>query len=501
MLRSVATASKRRSEKKEAPLERVRRRTWPILLTIAFVSLGTAYCFRWGSVVQGHPSSWVAPDDLWATFGAAVSFSHGHFGAIYQSQTGFLAFPGILLLLTPVAALSGALQTTLVKIGTHHELLRHPQIFLVQGSPNLHTEVLTSGGSQYLAHPQVLLLLEPYTLLLSCAVLFACDALAERLGVAWNRRALLGLAEAVILWNVAVFWGHPEDAVAVALALYAGLWAMNGRWSGAGWLFGAALALQPLVIVIFPILLVLGGRGRAAGLIVRGVLPLAVITVPSLAANFHTTFHTLTDQPAFPRRTSNHRTPWTALAPKLGGRGPNTSIGGGPVRLVALALAVVVGWWSRRWKNSPELLVWAMAIALALRCATEAVMTSYYVWPTLAVGLVVAARADRRRFTGAVVLAIVTTVVAQWHLGEWLWWVLDLLGIAGVLVLSCPPALAHVDAPARSEPMRWRSPSPPPPTGVTDVPAEKPGARSNEKPKAQNNKAVARRGKNAGRRR
>ncbi len=430
-----------------------------------FVSLGTAYVFLWGSVVRGHPYSWVSPDDLWATFGAAIAFSHGHFSAIYVANTGFLAFPGVLIALTPIAALSGSLNTTILEIGKNHHLLRQPQVLLVQGSPNLHTEMLTSGGNQYLAHPQVLLILAPYTLLLASSAIFACDALAERLGVAPARRAILALAEAVVLWNVTVFWGHPEDAVSVALALYAVVFVLDQRWVGAGWLFGAAIAMQPLVIVTLPILLAMSGRRRALALVLRAVIPAAVITIPPLIANFHGSFHTLTSQPAYPRRTTNHRTPWAALAPTLGGKGIDTTIGGGPVRAIALVLAVVVGWWSQRWRNKPGMLVWAMALALSLRCYTESVMTAYYVWPALAVALVVAAREDIRRFGLAIVVAIATTVVAQWHLGEWPWWSLDVAGVTGLLIISFqpePPAVPEGDdqtSRARTLPSRKRGTS------------------------------------------
>jgi len=453
--RTVATRIQRQAGLADVTADRLRRRTWPILGTLLFVCLGTVYFFRWGSVVRGQPSSWVSPDDLWSTFVAAVAFSHGHFSAIYKSSTGFLAFPGILILLAPVAALSGSLNTTVVEIAHHHHPLQQPQTFVIHGTPDLHTYLLTSGGNQYFAHPQALLLLGPYTLLLSCSALFACDALAERLGVAWSRRAVLVLAEAAALWNVSVFWGHPEDAVSVALALYGVVFALDDRWVGAGWLFGLAFAMQPLVIVILPVLLFMSGRQRALTLVLRGVIPAAVITIPPLVANIHATVHTLTSQPAYPRRPANHRTPWAALAPTLGGKGGDTTIGGGPVRLIALALAVVVGWWSQRWRNKPEMLVWAMAVALALRCFTESVMTAYYVWPALAVALVVAARGSTRRFVVAIVVAISTTIVAQWHLGEWPWWSLDMAGVAGLLVVSIRPEPSAVpDARERSSPVR-----------------------------------------------
>src|SRR5580704_1267710 len=96
--RVVATGTQRSSN---PDIGRLSRRRWPILVSVVFVSLGTAYVFRWGSVVQGRPSSWVTPNDLWVTFGASVAFTHGHFGAIY-AKPGFLAFPGILILLAPI---------------------------------------------------------------------------------------------------------------------------------------------------------------------------------------------------------------------------------------------------------------------------------------------------------------------------------------------------------------------------------------------------------------
>ncbi len=455
--RAVATRTQKMSGPEGGSVERLRRRMGPILVTAVFVSLGSAYFFRWGPVGQGHRFAWVSPDDLWSTFAAAAAFSHGHFGAIYRTNTGFLAFPGILILLAPVAALSGTLNTTVLEIGRHHHLFQQPQILIIQGTPNLHTYLLTSKGNEYLAHPQAFLLLGPYTFLLSCSVLFACDALAERFGIASSRRALLALAEAVVLWNVEVFWGHPEDAVSVALVLYAALFAFDQRWVGAGWLFGAAIAMQPLVIVILPILLVMSGRRHALAFVLRGAIPAAVITVPPLIAGFHDTVHTLTSQPAYPRRPANHRTPWTVLAPKLGGRGGDTAIGGGPVRIIALALAVAVGWWSQRWKNKPEMLQWAMALALALRCYTESVMTSYYVWPSLAVALVVAARGSNRRFATAIVIAILTTIVAQWHLGEWPWWALDVAGVTGVLAIAFrPEPVAVIEGRALTAPWRAR---------------------------------------------
>jgi hypothetical protein len=455
---------------------------WPALVAVVFVCLGTAYFFRWGSVVRHHPYAWISPDDLWSTLGAAVAFTHGHFNGIYKAHSGFLAYPGILILLVPVAALSGSLQTSLVEITSGHHVLAHPQVLTVGGSFLTRTGVLTFKGGQYLPHPDIFVLLAPYTLLLSCSALFACDALAERLQVTASRRIILTVVEGVVLWNVSVFWGHPEDAVALALAIYAVLFAWDDRWTGAGWLFGAAVAVQPLVIVVLPILLVIGGRGRALALVVRTIVPAAVVTVAPLVASFHATVHALVTQPAYSYLT--HRTPWTALAPKLGGKGASASVGGGPVRIVALALAAALGWWARRWRNKPEMLAWAVALALALRCYTESVMTSYYVWPALAVGLVVAARAGNGRFAVAIVAAVVTTVVAQWRIGEWPWWIADVGGVTALLVVSVRPGTA-VPVPVAPAPNPRPRPRPGPSTmRRRSTPAVSQKAKTRQKEKA-----------------
>jgi hypothetical protein len=360
---------------------------------VVFVALGLAYFFRWGPIVRHDPSLWLSPGDLWTTYGASIAFMHGHFGAVYGS--GMLALPGFLVLLAPLGATANSL------------------------------------------HPNALVYLGPYALLVGCVVLFACDALAEHLGVSAWRRAVLCVVEGVLLWNVVVFWGHPEDAVAVALALYAVVSAFDGRWTRAGWLLGAAVAVQPLAVVILPILLFRGGGQRLLGLVVRSVIPPVVVTLPPLVANFHGTVHAVVTQPMRP--FFNHQTPWTFLAPKLGGVGPAALVGSGPMRVVALALAVGLGWWSRRWQDKPEMIAGTVAMALALRCYTESVMTPYYVWPALAVGVVVAARRHQWIFALAVAAAVFTTVAAQWNVGEYTWWSIDIVGLTAVVGVAVGP--------------------------------------------------------------
>ncbi len=423
-------------------IERLDRRAWPAVVSPLLVLVGLLYVFRWGPVVQHSASRWEAPSDLWRTFLASSEFAHGHFGAVYSTRLGFLALPGMLLLLSPLGALSGVLHTTAIQITN----APNPKVFLYatnQAYPDTIFTALQIGKghpTQYWLHPQWFAPLMVAALVSSCTILFACDALAERLQVSRSRRAVLALLEAVLVFNVTVLWGHPEDALAVALAVYSFLAALDQRFSRSGWLFGAALAFQPLVIIVLPIILVMAGAARLAGFLLRAALPAAVLVVPSLIANFHETIHFTVVQPTYPNLADNHKTPIYPLAPSTGGKGAFLTVGGGPLRAVVLLLAGAFGLWTRRWRQRPELLAWAIALALALRVLGEPVMTSYYVWPALAVAVAVASRAHIVRFAAAAVLAVSVTVVAQWHLSEYWWWGLEVAGVAGVLAAAARPA-------------------------------------------------------------
>jgi len=366
-----------------------------------------AFCLLWAPVVR-HTHIWLVPWDIWGAYRSAHFIGWGDLGNVYGAGTGLVTFPGVLLLLAPIAMLTG-------------------------------TFGMSENFPFILAHPTAWLVLGPYEILISCSALFACDALAERLGVGRGRRRLLCVAEGVVLWNVSVMWGHPEDALAVALAIYALVLALDGRWSMSGWLFGAAVATQPVVVLMLPVMLALAGRNRALPLLVRASLPAVLLLGTPLAAEFHVTVRALVDQPNFPN--IDHRTPWTSLAPRLGGSGLGLSVAAGPGRVVAIILACVTGWMARRWRDRPEMIVLAAALTLALRCFTESVMVSFYVWPVLAIGLVVVMRGSSWRWAVGIAAAVAVTVCSDSHLGEWAWWGFVNGGIIVLLATGIPSRL------------------------------------------------------------
>jgi len=390
------------------------RRAFPLVAVIVMIGVGMAGTI-WGPVYYGE-KAWAVPDDLWATLVAAQRFLHLDLAGLYTAPTNLVSFPGAAVILVPVAAIMDA-----------------------AGIP-IH------AGRQGV-HPAGWLVAGPLETLLSAIALFAADALAERLGIGMLKRFLLAAASATALWNVTVRWGHPEDAVAVGLLLYAVLALANGRPSRAAWLAGAGVAVQPLVLLAFPLLAAATAPKRLPGFVARAATPAVALLAAAAAANWTATIHAVTNQPNAP--TIDHPTPWiyvSFLAPHMS----DGSVAAGPARALAVLVAcgcALVTW--RRWQTArlagawrPDdlaALLWWVAVTLALRTVFEPVMVSYYVWPPLAVALVAASR-DWIRLISASVTAIVLTFLAQgsWR-NPWVWWT-PVVVVLGLTLAVARPA-------------------------------------------------------------
>ena len=440
-------------------VDRLTRRIWPLVASAVYVILGLLKIFRWGSVGWHIPSLWISPNDLYESYVASSLAVHGHIGAIYQVNN-FAELPGILVALAPLAALSGAFHTPIFQVLTQDNRIPAHSLSAVVHIPNepfLNAQQFHSTAGDFVSHPQWILVVAPYALALSCLALFALDALAERLQISPPRRILLCGVEAFVMWNMTVWWGHPEDAVAVGLAVYSLIFILDKRFTRAGWFFGAAVAFQPLVLLMLPVLMAIVGRRRMLVFATQSLLPAAVLLAAPLIANFRATTHSVVDQPNFPKL--NHPTPWTALAPSLGGHGLTMAVADGPGRLVALAIAIGIAIWAvPRWRTQPELLVWSCALTLALRSFTESVMLAYYPWPAVALLLIVAARAGRGRFGTSIVVAIAMTTVAQSQIAWLPWWIIQITGLTVLLIVAFRPESPA--APTRpTRPAASRSPA------------------------------------------
>jgi hypothetical protein len=398
----------------------VSRRMFPLAGSAGLLLVGM-FSTTWGPSLLGR-TEWALPYDLWGTLIATTRLAHGDIGGVYAPGTGLISLPGAAVILLPCAALISALGLSLAIPGPHN------------------------------LHPAVWLLAGPYQIALCCVTLFAADALAERLGVGLAKRGLLAAASAGILWSVSARWGHPEDAVAVGLLLYAAAAQSRGAAGRAGWLAGAAVCVQPLVLLALPVLLAMLPWRRMVPYLVRAALPSAALLAVAAAANWHATYTAVTSQPNSP--VINHPTAWTSLAPQLAGH----NVAAGPFRLTTILLACLAAaairhrWQARLVDQGParqaqpgwttaELadVLWWVAVTLALRSFFEPVMVSYYPWPPMAVALIAAATLSWPRLLAAGVLAGGLTAAAQGpsH-AVWIWWVPLVAGLVVLLLLSRP---------------------------------------------------------------
>ncbi len=384
------------------------RRVFPILATVGLIAIAMGSTTWWGPLITGA-RGWPLPLDLWGTLAAAQRLAHLDLAGLYTQPTGLVSFPGAAVILVPIAAFMDA-----VGISLH-----------VPGHD---------------AHPAAWLAAGPYEIAVSAVALFAADAIAEHLGASRPKRAVLAAASATALWSVAVNWGHPEDAVAVGLLMYGILALSQARTSRSAWLMGAAVAVQPLVLIALPIVLAALAPRRLAGFLARAATPSAVLLAAAGAANWTATVHAVTNQPNWP--TVDHPTPWVYLAPRMS----HGAVAAGPGRALAIVVAcgcaIVL---ARRWgaarhggpwsRGTLDDVLWWIAVALALRSVFESVMVAYYLWPVLAVALVAAVR-SWPRLVATSVAAIIVTFASQvsWH-GPWSWWTAMIAGLG--LTLFC----------------------------------------------------------------
>ena len=389
------------------------RRLFPVLATVTLIAIAMASTTWWSPLITGA-HGWPLPDDLWATLAAAQRLAHLDVGNLYTPPTGLVSFPGAAVILVPVTAVMDAAGISLRVPGPHY---LHPAAWLVAG---------------------------PYEIAVSAVALFAADAIAERQGAGRPKRALLAAASATTLWCVSVHWGHPEDAVAVGLLLYGILALSQAALARSAWLIGAAVAVQPLVLIALPVLLMIIEPRRLVGFLTRAAALSVVLLAAAAAANWSATVHAVTSQPNWP--TIDHPTPWTSIAPRLG----HGAVAAGPGRLLAIVVAcgcaIIVG---QRWRAarhaaswSPQALeevLWWTALVLALRSVFESVMVAYYLWPVLAVALIAAVRSWPRLIaTSAAAVTITFVSQVSWH-GPWAWWASMVAGLGLTLFFARLP--------------------------------------------------------------
>ena len=375
------------------------RRFWALVLTGVLVDSGMAYSIWWPKVVRHtHLAFWLISNDLWGTIRDGHYVAWGALAYIYGAGTALVTLPGLPLVLSPLVAIGG------------------------------HFHLTETFGPWIVAKPTGWLLYGPFLMALGGTPIFAADAWAEDLALSRWRRVLGDFAVMAASWDMVARWGHPEDALALAGALFCLLAVKQGRWRPAGWWLGIAFCFQPLVILLVPVIVVAAGRRRAPALLVRGAFLPAGLLVVVLVRDAHDVIRSVIDEPNYP--LIDQPTPWVHLSPVL----RDHSVGAGPSRMVALGAAVALGVLAWRWRHDWNRLLWLGACMLATRGVFEAVMVPYYVAPALMVAALVAFAALPwwRIALVAAAAALELHQVNTRSFALWSWW----LESAGYLVLT-----------------------------------------------------------------
>jgi hypothetical protein len=405
-----------------------RLHVWPFSGMIALLVGGLAYTFFWYPVVH-HIGAWNTPPDLWGTFRDAHYIIWDGEGLVYNANTNFVTFPGIAVLLSPFAEIQQAFH-------------------------------LTESFPVFLDKPTAWYVLGPVDMLCGGILLFPLDAIARRLCLTNGRRALATFFGTVLIFPVVVFWGHPEDTLALALALYALLAAYDRKWLHSAFFFALAVVFQPLILLILPIALAYVPFKKWPAFAAVTVLPTAVLLIPPLVQEWKPTIYAIIKQPNFP--TIDHATPWLGLAPVLTRAGRihtytlhyskhvhkfvwapvrefvGETVAAGPGRTIALVLACLVGVYVARRKPPLAEVIWWAAFALALRCVFESVMDPYYVVPSLVLVVVLAFQVGKVRFLLTLAAVAVCTKTSYWHTGEWKYYLFVTVSLLAALAFSWP---------------------------------------------------------------
>lgn len=410
---------------------RVGRRKYPMVATALVCAVGLGVMFG-VDPIYAHTSGWYTPGDEWGVFRGAHYVGWGYLGGIYSSGTGIVTLPGFSVLLAPVAMIS------------------------------YHFHLTESYSPIFLRHPTAALLLQPAELLLTSSVIFAADALAERLDVTAGRRVVLCGAIASLALPVAVVWGHAEDALAMTFAIYALIAWLDRKWARSGWILGFGIAMQPLALLILPLIIGASPAGQRVKTAIRATALSAVLVGIAALGNAADTFSAIVRQPS--TSYSNHATPWLALAPRIATPGIMVGqpfslgatnghatlklaagslqhpvvVSGGPGRTIYLVIAVLLGIFVWRRPQPPLRVLWLCAAILAARCVFEAFICPYYLAPPLFLALVMGSRGSRSRFGAALMISAAASIYAYLYLDPWIWWLPVVAGMAAVVGLGYP---------------------------------------------------------------
>ncbi|MBU6516045.1 MAG: hypothetical protein KGQ78_09140 [Acidobacteria bacterium] len=113
-------------------------------------------------------------------------------------------------------------------------------------------------------------------------------------------------------------------------------------------------------------------------------------------------------------------------------------VAAGPGRIVAIVIACALGFAIKRLTPTWPQLLWAVALALLLRCIFEPVMVPYYLLPGLALVLLTASQLNTLRFCVVAATVAMCTLLSYRHVSEWQYYV-TMVTTLGVALMAAWP--------------------------------------------------------------
>lgn len=373
--------------------ERRRSRRSAALLGAIFTAGFMAWSLWWMPVVHGA-HFWLTPDDIWMTTRVSEYIRYGAYPYLYQAASGYYALPLGAILMVPAVVVADALG-------------------------------LVSGYPFVLDHPSMWLVVGPASAALSAVSLDAVRRLAWAYGA---RRRLLAVQCVAVLTVVlpCSFYGHPEDALAVAAACYCLAAVAEGRWERSGWWLAVAICSKQWAVLAAPALLVACPPGKRRSFAAATcLLPLALVA-PCALLDPGPTLHSLL-------------LPTTDLALPFGHLGIAAMLGPDAARWsrpAAVALAAIGGVLICR--RHPQAVPVVVMAAFVLRAVSEPLVFGYYFAPGLTVLAAIAVARGRHgaAFGGLAVVALGALWVQPAQADDGLWWLgLGLVGLLAALVV------------------------------------------------------------------
>ena len=97
----------------------------------------------------------------------------------------------------------------------------------------------------------------------------------------------------------AVFWGHPEDVLAIGLCTFT-LVKGSTACTAAGWLLGGAVSMQLFSVFVVPVVVAVVGLRKGVSLLARAAILPGFLFVAVAVPDFRDSVRTLLQQPTPP---------------------------------------------------------------------------------------------------------------------------------------------------------------------------------------------------------